>query len=451
MTSQTQLSPNPVDHLFLLVGSNPLPNYIAARLLTKNNATIHLLYSEDTQTQNLPSTRDEAGYLAGVLQTDSALQSRGVQVAPSRGIHDSNGQAIENQLGTICNDAGLKSGTNTSIGLNYTGATKPMSVHTYRTLAARFGKRCRFSYLDPRRMAFWYDNSSDPYCISHTDVTLSLQTLAAMHGYTLEKEPRQTPELPSLLQALQEVHQTSEGLKEWRNWLRSDLSEFPTHDALKPISDVFLDMCGGDPDPHQLAQKLFDKFDKQENRIETQENLIKTKDKPLTLESYRFWFPGKWLEDVVLEAIIANQHEFAIKHFGASIEPKPNPQRQQQIREKAKRKEHEQIPNFDLDVAAMLGYQLFAVSCIVSERANGETKKHLFEAYMRARQLGGDEARIALVCYVDDGQKMELESVIQRNWHVQENIKVFGRSDIPDLAEAFRNWFCTNTLYRGGC
>ena len=36
------------DHLLLLVGANPLPNYVAARLLTKPNSKIHLLHTQVT-------------------------------------------------------------------------------------------------------------------------------------------------------------------------------------------------------------------------------------------------------------------------------------------------------------------------------------------------------------------------------------------------------------------
>lgn len=427
MMPKTQLAPNPVDHLFLLVGANPLPNYVAAQLLTTNNATIHLLYSEDPQARNLPSTRDEASYLANVLKKNPDLQVRSVQIASPRGIHDSNGQAIEKQIKRICNDVGLNCGTKASIGLNYTGATKPMSVHTYRALANQFGTQCRFSYLDPRRMAFWYDNSSEEHTISHTDLTLSLQTLAAMHGYTIEKPPRQNPELPNLLPQIKAIHQTSEGMSAWVAWLDTKMAAFPEHELLRNIRQHFLNLCDGQANPDLLADKLG-----------------RTKHKGLV--SYDKAFRSDWLEDVALEAIKANCREFNIEHYGAEIRPKPNPQREEQFRQKGLK-----VPEYDLDVAAMLGYQLFAVSCIASERANGETKKHLFEAYMRARQLGGDEARVALVSYVDDGQKKELESVIQRNWHIPENIKVFGRSDIADLAEVFRDWFCTNSLYRGGC
>ena len=37
--------PYQCDHLFLLIGANPLPNYVAARLLTRPGGQLHLLAS----------------------------------------------------------------------------------------------------------------------------------------------------------------------------------------------------------------------------------------------------------------------------------------------------------------------------------------------------------------------------------------------------------------------
>ena len=53
-------------------------------------------------------------------------------------------------------------------------------------------------------------------------------------------------------------------------------------------------------------------------------------------------------------------------------------------------------------------------------------KQKLFEAQLRAGQLGGDEARIALVCcydYPTDQLKKELDFVIKDD----AKIEVFGR------------------------
>ena len=36
------------DHLFLLVGNNPLPNFIAAHRLAKQESFLHLIYTDQT-------------------------------------------------------------------------------------------------------------------------------------------------------------------------------------------------------------------------------------------------------------------------------------------------------------------------------------------------------------------------------------------------------------------
>jgi hypothetical protein len=43
--------PYRTDHLFLIVGANPLPNFVAALLLSKKGGTIHLLHSKGTVSQ----------------------------------------------------------------------------------------------------------------------------------------------------------------------------------------------------------------------------------------------------------------------------------------------------------------------------------------------------------------------------------------------------------------
>lgn len=40
-----------VDHLFLLIGENPLPNYVAARTLLNSNKNAYLVYTNQTRSQ----------------------------------------------------------------------------------------------------------------------------------------------------------------------------------------------------------------------------------------------------------------------------------------------------------------------------------------------------------------------------------------------------------------
>jgi hypothetical protein len=65
-------------------------------------------------------------------------------------------------------------------------------------------------------------------------------------------------------------------------------------------------------------------------------------------------------------------------------------------------------------------------------------KKRLFEAYIRARQLGGDEACVALVCCAKDHEKLQEE--MRRDVHAPQRIRVFGHQDLPELANQLSMW-----------
>jgi len=405
------------DHLFLLMGANPLPNYVAAKLLTGKTGSIHLLYSQGDEKNTIPNTQQEAEFLKKVLDNDGLKTT-------TQHIHDSSGVEIETALvKTIWQEADI--GPSQSVGLNYTGATKPMAVHTHRVLCQLSEGRCQCSYLDPRRMAFFFDDEPNPEKIRHDDISVSLETLAAMHGYEISSRnsPRKKPEFVDLLPKLLEIHKTSNGMEAWREWLKTEMTQFPDNPELASIHEAFLKICGDEEDTVKLAKEL---------------------GKYKALKSYKKWFLSGWLEDVVLQAITDNANQFNLINYGAGINPEACKKRKEQYWKKRL-----QVPSFELDVAAMLGYQLFAISCIASEETGGNTKKHLFEVYVRARQLGGDEARIALVCLV--GNSGALEKDIARDWHVKEQIKVFGRKDVMKLSEKLREWFCENSLYREGC
>lgn len=103
----------------------------------------------------------------------------------------------------------------------------------------------------------------------------------------------------------------------------------------------------------------------------------------------------------------------------------------------------------EFDVTAMCGYQLFLLSCTIAdphpaadsvELIDGKRKilkQKLFEAHLRARQLGGDEARAALVCYANDPTLVkEVASVLQ----TEDQTRVFMRHQLPNLAYHLKRW-----------
>src|SRR5450759_2043811 len=136
------LSAYRVNHLILLVGGNPLPNWVAARLLLKDSSEaqgqprkIWLLHSDGSDGE--PSTKEIAQRLKKLLckhlfpqiedcgASNQETTPEGIVLV---GIPSADKIGIENHLPQIIQ--GLKG--HSRIGLNYTGGTKPMAVHVYR-------------------------------------------------------------------------------------------------------------------------------------------------------------------------------------------------------------------------------------------------------------------------------------------------------------------------------
>lgn len=377
------------DVLFLLVGGNPLPNYVSARLLTRPRATVYLLATTAT---------DELGKrLARRLSQDRADLAF-IHFTVS----EADGPAIASKMGETARKLAL-SQPNASIGLNLTGGTKPMAVYSALALRQTF-PRAIFSYLDARTLSMIVDAGGPVQAIPvGRAVTLTLDDLAHLHGYRITQRidaPRHQP----IAEAIRDVHLAPGGLVQWRAWLESWRNDvrLPTPDdgaALQAAIGAFDAACGGQATETGVARALG--FER--------------------LEQCGKYFTGGWLEDCTLAAVMRVKSQVGLDAQGAEL----------LIRSQGH-------PDFDLDVAATLGYQLFGLSCVVTKE-KGRAKEHLFEIFTRAGQLGGDEARFAVVSFYDKPE--ELERDVSQAWDAQGKIKVFGRSHIQNLSDHLLKWF----------
>jgi len=401
MESQSINEKYKTDYLFLLVGGNPLPNLVAARLLAKDDCQIFLLKTK--QTSEIAKLLEEQ-IIAGEIRVH----------VTAREIDEANGRSIENKLkNEILNDISPEK----SVGLNYTGGTKPMAVHSYRVFKERF-QNCCFSYLDARTLKMFISYGDEPTQSPYVGdkVRLSLQDIVALHGYYLNNL-RTQPQFSELYRPLTQVHSNIEGIKEWREWDRGwlrtrDLTVLPIREQypnLKPVIEAF------------------EKFNNSPTNIAS---YLGQQD----INSCRKWFDGEWLEEYVLDELSKIIDEIGIHSYGIDLRPLRNSKKKKSSSDKEE-------GDFQLDLAAMRGYQLFAISCIASRRADGETKNHLFQAYVRARQLGGDEARVALVCCVENPKDVQKE--VEKSWDANGKIRVFGRTDLLNLSKSLKGWFET--------
>lgn len=420
------MSANPIpdelrsDHLFLLVGTNPLPDWVAAKLLLRKGGRLYLVHSKTT--------------LRVAERLARFLGSQNCDYVFARDEHNAITvtQAIESQLKSISSN---------SVGLNYTGGTKVMAVHAYRALEKRGGGKVVFSYLEAPEFLMQFDANAD-WPTGHQqnvglieDVRLKLDDLFRLHEaeqgrLSIDRFYR----AESAFQSLIDLHLNEAGRRAWRWWCLENLRYSKTHlpprgsklgdfraendlqnQVFTPTSrdatvTALLDAVVESlfPDGASNRPALGDVVKGQQQHFHSATQLAK-------------WLDGEWLEDYTLRQVSNQMQSSEIEDCGRNIvSSKP--------------------AKFQADVAAIRGYQLHLISCYSGHE--DQTCKHkLFEVFMRARQLGGEAARAALVCCADDPGYIERQA--GDLWDLREQIRVFGRNDLPDLSKKLEAWFLT--------
>jgi hypothetical protein len=478
-----------VDHLFLLIGENPLPNYIAAKMLHKDGGTVYLVHSTDTS--------GKADCLKRRLDSVNVeLISLGKSEADSSVIREK----IQKQVEKIQKDH-----PNATFGLNYTGGTKAMSVHSYRALFEATGvENAKFSYLDARSLKMLMDRENDHPKSEPVPIKLSLQEIFDLHDLRWEsgKKPVPDPILPELAIEFAKLHTDPSLVIAWRWWcdhvmkpatkvLKKKQNKPPEWEwkkddqidkvSLKPdiavqkLNEVLQDSLklpdAGKSLLETFQQENFKQLKELVNlysalwipeytphiekvtKLLVQETYLRESEIELSLKQFaeksqeiaeKFkqpdgkekpylekskdacrWLDGLWLEHYTLHQVqeISKSHPGWINDSGMSFEVKD-----------AKKKK------FEFDVAFVKDYQLFALSC-TTDASKGLCKSKLFEAYIRARQLGGDQARVALVCCYDKPKDLADEMKVDTEVDKKDpKIAVFGCKELDNLHVHIKNW-----------
>lgn len=414
--SSSKFDRHKVDHLFLLIGENPLPNYVAAKLLLEPKGTLYLVHTTGTEK---PAQR-----LKKILD-DELSGCNPAELVPL-GEYDSDAFYIQDTIKDYFPNDGR-------VGMNYTGGTKAMAVHAYRAVFKKYSNDAVFSYLNPRRLEMCIDQENGdripikikPECFKKE---VNLLTLFELHGLQTKPSnpPTQLPQLPNLATTLAEVFHDQNKLEIWFNWYndvfcqqvkkqksKGQLGDWKSKTALGSLSISCTD----------LIPEIVESFAK-EDFLDSEGNLslklVQESNLFSELKYFCKWLDGIWLEHYVLQQVKLVAEGFSIADYGLNFD----------------------VPllgtddGFQFDVAFILGYQLFAISCSTTSKRD-LCKTKLFEAYLRAQQMGGSEARVALVCCFDepDSLKAELAGLLD-----QSQIAVFGQNSFPRLVEEISAW-----------
>jgi len=236
----------------------------------------------------------------------------------------------------------LKRTSSGSIGLNYTGGTKVMAVHSYQAvehLCKGQRREVVFSYLDADTLELTIEPQAGRPAFRRKvvqAVELSIPQLFDLHDIRLLGQPQTEPLLPDLTHALAQMHYDPTGIQAWQSsrivlqacdgrlW-REVKAELLNVGATADVVENLQHALGlSEPEPVNL-------------RAAARQAGLKS---PRELS---LWLDGVWLEDWGLACIKA----LGYRHRGRSLTGL-TPSR------------------FEIDVAVMRGYQLFALSCSVT-------------------------------------------------------------------------------------
>ena len=337
-----------IKEIVLLVGGNPLPNYVAAHALgaTYETKTVRLMYT--------PETKEVKNNLL------SCLDRRSFEVTCSF-IKDAADAAV---IREACNNIDPAS------HLHYTGGTNFMAVHVHAVWKAKTESPGQASYLSGKDDRLVTD---DGHVIALNDIPLDLKTLATLHGLENCEEIRKgCDDGPRLPDDANKIAAKAFGNPEWAEELYSVIPYKESDFKKCPFSPHTMDLC--------LSQPVIPGREWTSKQIDV----------------WRRFLRGEWLEEWVYGKI---QKTELIKNSNLFVGVKPQIQKRQ----------------FELDVVAIQKHHLYVMSCTTDRKAS-MCKSKLFEVAMRARQLGGDLARSALVCLADkDGGGNDIVENLQKD------------------------------------
>lgn len=458
----SELSEYKVDHLLLLVGSNPLPDAVAGKLLAAPGGKITLIYSKDS----FPLAERLGKWFQNV---DISLKE--VKESDAVSVEEKVSEAIEQYE----RDHARTNPTRPArVGLNYTGGTKVMAVHAYRTLeqwASQHKRKAVFSYLDARTLQMRFEQVDDwPAIPVSLAVEIDIRDLLTLHGWELRKgSPVEAPVLPKSAAALLAIHGSETDAEIWTDWLYESL--FRSARKPDPIDPPFWVFQAGNELEGQLEVRQAKFESKWKNNTdlrklaiswppdlpafrEAMSNELGQHDSYLNLAAARGkgckdeqdfckWLSGTWLESAVLAALQDCPEELHLKACSMDLKVKV-PDKKVEGTETPTAGKKTGGTEFQFDVVAMRGYQLFAFSCTTeSARKRGGrelVKQKLFEAYVRTRQMGGDEACVALVCPMGQEEADKLQEEMRRDISPEGRIRVFGRECLANLTGYIADW-----------
>lgn len=401
--------------LILIIGTNPLPNYVVSEYFLKKNSNlkkIFLIYSEETKDQS--STKNYADNLSRLIKKKGfsgvdfhqiPLSNIAYSKKISEDLHKFMFEKIENT---------------DKLHLNYTGGTKAVGISTYITLKNKYNE-LTCSYLDARSFRIIDDQQGYITDDLRNTVKMTLEDILELHGFVRKDGTNDDYDFSEAIKVFIDIFEKNLLDDFYKNYKRELFCEKDNpQKRLTKISKISDELK-----KHVVAEPFLSviKAMPEELRIFTEEGKFKEPKNNRYLEHACKFLDGIWLELYVYEILKSTFRD--LKIYNNWVIGKPEWEKN----------------NFEIDVPVIKGYQLIGISCTTEDRKS-MCKNKGFEIIHRTRQMGGDEARAILVTFMDDVTKENLEDELNIDTGGKENILVLGKNDLKKdrLIELVKNF-----------
>lgn len=405
------------DSLVLLIGTNPLPNLVVLEHFIKNMPIKKVYLIHSAKTQFYDGTLAEAERLEEVLK-DRHKDSKDLFPLEKIALLDiSSANEIRREVQEKLID---KLSPDSKIHLNYTGGTKAMGIHVYNALKESQNiKEKSFSYLDARTYKIVDDENGYITGDLRETIKISFDEMVNLHGLNRVNKDRDSSEFKDTLNFFKEMILTCKIDNYFRYYIRQ-LFENKKGGLAERTKDLKEEMkntqiCG-------ILLEVFKTLPEKWRFFNGNGEYVEPVDK--NIKSALMYIDGLWLEDYVYEALKEKCPDFA---FYKNWE--------------IKKTNWQDYSKFEIDIAAIKGYQLIGISCTTSN-VQSLCKSKGFEILLRTRQIGGDEAKAVLITRLPDDKVEILQDSLRADTAGVDNILVLGKEDLKKerLIEEFEKF-----------
>ena len=415
--------------LILLVGTNPLPNYVVGKYflgeLEKGN------FKDDSKLQRIwlvytSQTKKYADNLEKEFKSKITIEKRSLSdEASAFKIRKDFREGVLNNL------------KGKTIHLNYTGGTKSMSVHSYiATLKEsidssenELGITATYSYLNARGFNIYRDDEENPITGDlRKEIRIDLESLFGLHGYfQINNKDNYKQNLILFKQELENLfisNNPSDIIKEFKDFHKI-VRKKSNGDLITKREDLQLNITLSSIQK-QILTSLPSEFKIYFDNGSRNESI---NDQSVTYIA-KLLGKGTWLE-IYIEHIVSKLEIFNVHNSGWEIrDPSWN---------QAKNPNGSYKVQFELDVIALNGYQFIGVSC-TTDSSRSLCKSKAFEISHRSKQIGGEEAKSILISALkvpelntkstDEISPKDLQMELDTDLDNSGNILILGNEDL---------------------